>query len=277
MKRIAVLLTCHNRRDKTLSCLNKLFLQEYNVHVLVRVFLTDDGSSDGTSDAVRRLFPEVQIIRGDGSLFWNGGMIRSWHAATKEGDFDYYMWLNDDTFLFQNALQELLNTSSFFDDRCLIVGSTTSTLGCGNITYGGRKANDTLLDASSEIQECEYFNGNIVLVPRWVYNVVGYNDSSFRHALGDYDYGRRASKLGIKSYVASGVLGECDVHDKLPLWCDPKAPFSARVRSFKTPLGMNPAEFFKYDLRHNGLFSAIKHYITIHVRLFFPHLWLKSS
>ena len=42
------------------------------------------------------------------------------------------------------------------------------------------------------------------------------NDYRFRHALGDFDYGMRARKLGVQSVVAPGILGECDEHDSLP-------------------------------------------------------------
>ena len=49
MKRIAVLLTVYNRRDKTLYCLDRLYHQENMDNYKVDVFLTDDGSTDVTS------------------------------------------------------------------------------------------------------------------------------------------------------------------------------------------------------------------------------------
>ena len=57
--KIAVLLTCFNRRDYTLSCLKSLFTAQkcYNEYgkdkLNLEVFLVDDGSKDGTSDAIR--------------------------------------------------------------------------------------------------------------------------------------------------------------------------------------------------------------------------------
>ena len=41
------------------------------------------------------------------------------------------------------------------------------------------------------------------------------NDPLFHHALGDFDYGLRASKFGVSSVVVPGVLGECDDHEDL--------------------------------------------------------------
>ena len=47
MKTIATLITCHNRKDKTLACLDALFSNHLPDRVLLDVFLVDDGSTDG--------------------------------------------------------------------------------------------------------------------------------------------------------------------------------------------------------------------------------------
>ena len=75
---IAVLLTCFNRRAKTLAALEALFKQDgAGTTFALNVFLVDDGSSDGTGDAVRGAFPQVHVIDGTGDLYWNGGMRRA--------------------------------------------------------------------------------------------------------------------------------------------------------------------------------------------------------
>ncbi len=65
-KQIAVLITCFNRRELTLRCLRSLFAQRTPDGYALNVFLTDDGCSDGTGDAVRRVFPQVAVLAGDG-------------------------------------------------------------------------------------------------------------------------------------------------------------------------------------------------------------------
>ena len=52
--KIAVLMTCYNRREKTLACLDAL--QKTSVSsgdIQLSIYLTDDGCSDGTAEAVR--------------------------------------------------------------------------------------------------------------------------------------------------------------------------------------------------------------------------------
>ena len=61
---LAVLLTCFNRKATTLRCLEQLNKQ--NITASMDVFLCDDGSTDGTSDAIKKLFPQVYIIKGSG-------------------------------------------------------------------------------------------------------------------------------------------------------------------------------------------------------------------
>ena len=68
MINLAVLITCHNRRAKTIKCLKALFNQVDNNNIRIKVFLVDDGSTDKTSKEVTNLFPEVVIIQGHPDL-----------------------------------------------------------------------------------------------------------------------------------------------------------------------------------------------------------------
>jgi GT2 family glycosyltransferase len=269
---IAVLITCHNRKDKTLACLEKLFAQEgLNSEFFLKVFLVDDGSTDGTSDAVSNKFPQVNIIKGTGHLYWNRGMYLAWSEAAKQS-FDFYLWLNDDTMLFSSAVQDLLNSSIQKQNQSLITGTTRSaSTGLG--TYGGRNLKKELIEPDGQLQTCDYFNGNFVLVPASVYKVVGNLDYKFNHSIGDVDYGRRGAKLGIRSFVSPSYVGLCERHDSLPKWCSPSVKLSERIKAFKNPVSVNPVQYFRYDFRHNGLVVAIKHFITIHLRLLFPRFW----
>ena len=78
--------------------MKKLINQDKIDKIDLNVYLVDDGSTDGTSEAVKKNFPQVNIIKGDGTLFWNGGMRVAFSKAM-ESEHDYYLWLNDDTIL----------------------------------------------------------------------------------------------------------------------------------------------------------------------------------
>ena len=70
--RIAVLLTCWNRKQKTLACLEALFSQVLPANVDISAYIVEDASTDGISDAVRQSYPQVKIFSCHGNLFGNG-------------------------------------------------------------------------------------------------------------------------------------------------------------------------------------------------------------
>lgn len=239
--------------------------------VTVDIWLTDDGCIDGTANVVADQFPEVHIVSGDGTLFWNRGMHKAWKAAASYRNYDYYLWLNDDTILMGTALSNLMTSSCKHNDQSIIVGATKTS--SGEPSYGGRNENMRLIPVADKEQKCRTFNGNIVLIPRDVFEKIGFNDPCFRHALGDFDYGLRAAKMGVEIIVPPGFQGMCELHESLSTWCDPKKTLRRRLKAFYSPLGNNPNEYFIFSHRHQGLMLAIFHYITNYVRVLIPGLW----
>jgi GT2 family glycosyltransferase len=269
---IAVLITCHNRKEKTLICLQALFNQSGLGDIFIfEVFLVDDGSSDGTSEAIQTQFPEVNIIRGSGILYWNRGMHLAWETATKSKEFDYYLWLNDDTFLFNDAFKSLFKEKF---PEAIICGTTISKL--NNIATYGAYINKQykLLTPNGIFQQSDYCNGNCVLIPKYVYEKVGNLDPIYHHALGDFDFSLRARKLGIEIYVAPYFIGFCENHHCTPKWRSNSLSVLDRLKNLYSPLsGCNPPEFFVFEKRHNGLLLAIQHIISLHIRCLFPQLY----
>lgn len=275
MSRIAVLLTVFNRKQKTIECLQKLHNQTLIPKHKIDIYLTNDGCTDGTPEIVAKEFPDVKIINGDGSLFWNRGMYTAWKEAANH-DYDFYLWLNDDTFVYDNMLKALLTASNEKKDRAIIVGATQSATS-KKITYGGRSTNGTRPIPNGELVKIQYFNGNIVLVPRYVYNILGNLDFYFTHSKGDFDYGLRANKVGIEAYQVGQVLGECELHNSLDKWCNPNIQLKDRWKAMKCPNGMPPKETFYLEKKHFGFFIALFHYITIHIRCLFPSIWINNK
>lgn len=274
MKTIAVLITVHNRREKTLECLSNLAKQGLPSGTQLSIYLTDDGCTDGTSEAVRKEYPYVHIVDGDGSLFWNRGMVAAWNEAAKK-EHDFYLWLNDDTFIYDGAIGRLLECSMRHADNAIVVGATCAVGNASEITYGGWRGGKVLPDVSEEY-ECETFNGNIVLIPKYVYNILGTNDPRFRHCLGDTDYGLRANEKSIEVWQAKGLMGECDKHEHPTVWMDPSQPFSKRRKNFYSPTGNNPFEFFYFRKKHYGLIPACMTFVSNYVHFLLPWLWKKS-
>jgi GT2 family glycosyltransferase len=269
---IAVLITCHNRKVKTLTCLTALMDCIVPENNLLEVFLVDDGSSDGTSHAIKTNFPQVNIIQGNGNLYWNKGMRLAWETAAKTKEYDFYLWLNDDVIVKKEGLKILIEDSKKAKNN-IICGSMQS-MQTKVISYGGRNKKGKLLLPDSSNKECYYINGNMVLIPKTIYETIGMLDPIFPHAIGDFDYGLRAIKKGFKSLVSSDYTGYCETNSTLPKWCLPSVSLNQRIKSLYSPLGnSHPYYFFIYENRHFGFITAIKHFLSIHLRVLFPHLW----
>lgn len=240
--------------------------------IQVDVYLTDDGCTDGTPEAVTEHFPQVYIIHAKGDLFWNRGMWTAWDTAAKTKKYDFYLWLNDDTFVYDNMLEVLIEAALETKEKAIIVGATEST-DHSNITYGGRLKDRKIPSPNGRLVKVNHFNGNIVLIPQAVYSVLGNLDPYFTHSKGDFDYGLRAKKVGIDIYQAGEVLGECDAHPTLDKWCNPDVPLAQRWKMLNRPNGMPPKETFYLEKRHIGFVTACLHYVTIYVRCLCPKLW----
>jgi GT2 family glycosyltransferase len=199
---VAVLMTCFNRRDKTIAALTALRQAATNA-IKYKVFLVDDGSTDGTGNAVSKEFPEANIIKGNGNLYWNRGLRLAWCHGCKLNP-TFYLWLNDDVVLREGSLAKLIEhykqVYTEYGPRIIIVGRTISP-STGRTTYGGyvRASRLSRLSFRHLIEGetlCETMNGNCVLIPAAAVHDVGLNCERYSHAFGDIDYGLRARRAG---------------------------------------------------------------------------------
>ena len=181
-------------------------------------------------------------------------------------DYDFYLWLNDDTQLDSDALQRICQTysdaSSTIGDALIIVGSTREQ-NSNTSTYGGwRQIPDRFFSiswekttpAASNWIRCDTMNGNIVLISRQVVEKVGNIDTQFTHAIGDFDYGLRAKKKGCQIVIAPGYYGICDANTGAGLWTDFRLPLFERWKQLIGPKGLPIIEWLIFCRRHRGPF-----------------------
>ncbi len=271
--KIAVLLTVHNRKDTTLACLKRLFLNQCEGSEM-NVYLVDDGSTDGTSEAVEKQYPNVRIIKGNGNLFWCRGMVEAWKNAAKDAP-DFYLWLNDDTMLYDSAVGVVMSSYSKVDSNSIIAGAIVSSDG-ETVSYGG-KVDNILVEPNGTLQELDKINGNFVLVPKQVYQQIGMLDSHFHHAYGDWEYGIRLKKNGGKLYLTPSFVGVCNRHDKLPKCYDCEFGLIQRFKHLYSPVGPCPSSAFYYDFKCRGLVKAVLNYSYMNIRCALPYFWSKTK
>jgi GT2 family glycosyltransferase len=256
--RITALLAAHNRRTKTLACLSSYFAQEVPGDVVLSAVLVDDGSSDGTADAVRARFPEVEVIEESGNLFWATAMAVAEERA-RQSVPDFVIWLNDDVTLDQGALRiMLLAAQSTHSSGCIVVGAVRDPVS-GQLTYSGVRRSQhhplrtkQVPPAEERPLEVDTFNGNVVLVSREAWQRVGPIDGRFAHAAADHDYGLRARDAGIPVLLAPGMVGACPGNPEPEPWTNPSLTVRERFAVLVSRKGHPPRERARFLRRHGG-------------------------
>lgn len=256
MLTVVALLTCHNRWQLTSRCLASLFRQE-QPGVRLRAVLVDDGCTDGTSDAVRRHYPQVHVIDANGDLYWAGGMALAHQHAVDHYHPDFLLWLNDDVVLEKTAVRDLVRVACQCDHRSIVVGPvrdsrTGTTSYTGLRRHGRRPRGFVLVEPTGRVEPLDTFHGNVVLVPRSVYEAIGTVDARMRHGYADLDYGLRARRRNYLSVLTPGFVGYCDRNPREGTWQDPHVPRRERLRLLFGPKGIPVGPHLRYCRRHGG-------------------------
>jgi GT2 family glycosyltransferase len=198
-----------NGRDDTLGCLASLRAVE---HEPLDVIVVDNGSTDGTAEAVREQFPEVELLRSEENLgFAEGNDIGIRHAL--ERGADHVLVLNNDVEVepgFVGALVAeaerrpdagaLCSKILYFEprDRIWFAGATFDPRrGYGrHLRY--REPDDP---AETEPWETDRACGAAMLVPRAVLEQVGDLDRELYLYAEDVEWSLRARAAGRRHYV----------------------------------------------------------------------------
>ena len=103
--RIAVLMTTFKRQKETLKCLDALMSSNLDLDI----YISDSNSKNNIESELKK-YNNIYFENVGENVFWNEGMNFSWIKAYQNFDYDFYLWLNNDTYLFKNGL------SIIFDD-----------------------------------------------------------------------------------------------------------------------------------------------------------------
>ena len=282
-KKIAVLLTCFNRKDKTLACLHSFYHANMPQGYEFDIYLVDDGSTDGTSEAVKEKYSDIKIILGKGNLFWAGGMRLAWRTALGKGNYYAFLLLNDDVVLFDDFLDNLVKTEEYSllkHQKAGIYSGATIDSRSNKTTYGGYRIKTNHLIVRNELltptdlpQKCELTNANILWVSKESVDAICIFDERYTHGIADFDYSLRAVRKGIPVYLAPHFGGIC-LHDHGKPWKSSSVPLKERIAYLKSPKGIAYNEYLYYIKKHFPLFLPYS-FLTLWLKAFFPFLWEK--
>ncbi|MDB5287254.1 MAG: glycosyltransferase family 2 protein [Mucilaginibacter sp.] len=280
LSNVAVLLTCYNRKYKTLTFLHSLIDQFGFKRLQADIYLLDDGSTDGTAAAVKKEFPFVNIINGTGSLFWAGGMLTIWKYAITQKVYDLFLLFNDDVILLEDSVERLMATyMEGKSNGTILIGSTLSPVS-NQLSYGGsslyksnRAAYYSVKPHDSETLPCQLGNANILLVDKFTVERIGLFSNMYTHYLADFDYTLTAFRNGVDVLIAPGYYGYCE-DDHGVNWLSGKHSLKKRISYLYSVNGLAYKEYLYYIKKH---FPAdyISAFAKLWLKTLFPIIWDK--
>lgn len=208
---VAVVVLSWNGRDDTLRCLESLRAADDGQ--ALTVVAVDNGSVDGSADAIAERFPEVVLVRSERNLGFSGG-VNAGAAAAFERGADAVLLLNNDMVVEPSFVRPLAEASAASD-----VGAVCSQILFADpperVWYAGARFDPLRghqgrnlgfglprLDPSVPPYTVDCACGGAMLVPRRAWETVGPLDEGLFAYREDLDWSLRARAAGLRLLVA---------------------------------------------------------------------------
>lgn len=201
--KLYALMTVRDRIEFTLRCVECLKKQSYKD---IEIVIVDDGSTDKTAKILREKYKEgVKILKGNGNLWWTGGMNLGLQYIFKKcnPNNDFVLLLNNDIYFDENFVSKVLNVS--LQNGKAIVGSldtdgkTQKVIAVRHLQKEGITTPDiSLSNNGGLIFDSKTLNARGTVVPVEVFLKIGLFSKKFPHYHADYDFFYRAKRAGYK-------------------------------------------------------------------------------
>lgn len=192
-----------NRRDDTLTCLTSLVQSTYpNQHILV----LDNASTDGSPEAIRAQFPQVEVWPLAENLGYAGNNNVGLRRALAQGS-DWVFVLNEDTTVAPEALMRLMDAAQR-NPRIGVIGPMVHTFDPQPIiSSAGGVVRWAIADAENvgmgepdrgqyPARAVDFINGCGLLISRAAMDKAGLLDDSFFIYFEETDWCVRVARAG---------------------------------------------------------------------------------
>ncbi len=197
-----------NGRDDTLACLASLKKITYRNY---KIILIDNASTDGSVEAIRRDFPEVEIIENSENRRFAAANNQGIERALAAGA-ELVLLLNNDTEVAPDFLDEMVHAARsnpeigmvgpkifyYYDRQRIWFAGGEISLWKGRTAHRGLRRLDG--DEWNTPCETDYITGCALLVTRGCIQKTGMLDESYFIYSEDADWCMRARRAGFKCW-----------------------------------------------------------------------------
>lgn len=212
---VYVIVLAYNNMEDTIECLRSVREMSYP---RFRTVLVDNGSTDGTPEQVRQLFPDVQVLENSANLGVPWGYNIGFSFALRAGA-DFVLMLNNDTTMDPDLLTELVKAGAgdpdagilmpkvlYYDQpkRVWAIGGRYRRLPPAIVLMGRDQPDGESYDQPRLL---EYAPSCGLLIRRQAFERAGLFDPGYFFFYDDWDFSRRVRAQGLRiSFVPSARL-----------------------------------------------------------------------
>jgi GT2 family glycosyltransferase len=202
MPKVSIIILSYNAKSDVLDCLKSVLRLKYPNYEIIVV---DNCSTDGSFEVIRRMYPNLKLIRSKLNIGRTGGYNLGLRYATGK----YVLFLDQDTTVDQNMVTELVNVIEadpsigavgpkiyYFNDpkRIWSVGTSVNLL-TGKVSFlGNRQIDEGQFNSVIEVQQ----HPTAILVKRELVTKIGGHDEDIFMVYCDADFCLKIWELGYK-------------------------------------------------------------------------------
>lgn len=206
---LSIIILSYNTKKLLEDCLDSVFPETPSRYTR-EVFVSDNGSTDGSQEMVKTKFPQVKLIENNANL----GFSKGNNVAIRQATGKYILLLNSDTVVQPDAFDAMVRKAES-DPQIGVVGPKV-LLASGELDPSARRhfpnpanaflrlfglkkfSNYNITAPIGEEMEVDAVTGACMLVPKTVIDKVGMLDEDYFFYGEDLDWCFRIKEAGYK-------------------------------------------------------------------------------
>jgi hypothetical protein len=198
--KVAIIIVTLNSGEFIKNCLDSI--KKETDYKNYRVVVSDNGSTDGTVELMKKKYRWVDLIENKKNIYWAGGNNNGILYSIKKYNPNYFFLLNDDTIVKEkNWLKQIIETGES-NKKIGIIGPKLVYPDGTPQHYGGYMSGFLMTnerDDKEKIKEVDHIMGSAIMIKKEVIEKIGLIDDVFTpYLLDETDYCLRAKKVGFK-------------------------------------------------------------------------------